>query len=474
MIPRTPRPFGFSRRNLLRGLGAGAALSPLLPLLNASGQEMVFPKRLLLFFSPDGTASIDDNGAIVDWKPQGTETAFTFHAIHSALEPYKAKIVVPWGMRMSAGGAGQEHAFGMSGLWSGATLHPPGAGADFDGGNGNRTGWGSGPSVDQLVAAASGAACPYQRPPTDAMQETPYRTLELGVQCMAPHSMHRMIYKGDNQPIHPETNPRAVFDRLFGMPIDMPTTPDAGASQATARRRAQLTTLMSQVERLRTRVGTEEYVKIDAHLEGLRVLERRLNTTTTPGTTGCTPPTTAPTANTSTTRENSSTFRAECTAMMDLVTSAFACDLTRVASVQLSRGFSNIVLDWVGMTQGHHTVSHLDGDHRTELQAIDQWYGTQFAYMLSKLDSVREGNGTMLDNTLVVWGREMGTTSHKMQPVNLIMAGGARGGLRTGRFIDRNREPHAKLLVSIAQIMGLDVNGIGDRDANSGPLAGLV
>src|SRR5215510_14375061 len=101
MMRRVP---AFSRRNFLRSLGAGAALAPFLPLLNASGQEMVFPKRLLLFYSPDGTASIDDNGAIVDWKPQGTETAFTFHAIHAALEPFKAKIVVPWGLRMIAGG----------------------------------------------------------------------------------------------------------------------------------------------------------------------------------------------------------------------------------------------------------------------------------------------------------------------------------------------------------------------------------
>jgi hypothetical protein len=456
-----------SRRNLLRGLGAGTALAPFLPLLNASGQEMVFPKRLLLFFSPDGTASIDDNGAIVDWKPQGTETSFTFHAIHAALEPFKAKIVVPWGMRMSAGGAGQEHAFGMAGLWTGATLHMPSGDANFDGGNGNRTGWGSGPSIDQTIAAASGPDCPYQRPPTDAMQETPYRTLELGAQCAEPHSMHRMIYKGDNQPIHPETNPRAVFDRLFGMPT---TTPDDQA-EATARRRAQLTTLMSQVERLRTRVGGEEYVKIDAHLEGLRVLERRLNGTTT--TVGCTRPTTAPAAS-NVRYENSATFQADCTAMMDLAVQAFSCDLTRVASVQLSRGFSNIVHSWAGASQGHHTISHLDGDHRAELQAIDAWYGAQFAYLLSKLDSVREGNGTMLDNTLVVWGREMGTTSHKMQPINLVLAGGARGTLPTGRFLDRNREPHAKLLVSICRMMGLDVSGVGDRDPNSGPLTGLV
>ena len=80
----------------------------------------------------------------------------------------------------------------------------------------------------------------------------------------------------------------------------------------------------------------------------------------------------------------------------------------------------------------------------------------------------------MLDNTLVVWGREMGTTSHKMQPVNLVLAGGARGALPTGRWIDRQREPHAKLLVSICRLMGLaDVNSVGDINANSGPLAGI-
>ena len=76
----------------------------------------------------------------------------------------------------------------------------------------------------------------------------------------------------------------------------------------------------------------------------------------------------------------------------------------------------------------------------------------------------------MLDNTLVVWGREMGTTSHKMQPVNLVLAGGARGALPTGRFLDRNREPHAKLLVSICRLMGLaDVNGVGDINAELRP-----
>src|SRR5690606_29619327 len=112
-------------RNLLRGLGATAAVAPWLPILNADGQEALFPKRLLLFYAPDGVAAIDDGGATLDWTPQGTETDFTLADIHKPLEPFKSRIIIPHGMRFSAGGAGQEHAYGMSGLWSGATLNEP-------------------------------------------------------------------------------------------------------------------------------------------------------------------------------------------------------------------------------------------------------------------------------------------------------------------------------------------------------------
>ncbi len=466
MNPNRAGRVGTSRRALLKGLGAGAALAPFVPLLNASGQEMVLPKRLLLFFTPDGTSSIDHGGMIVNWKPTGTETAFTFHSIHTPLDPFKSKIVVPWGLKFSAGGAGQEHAYGMSGLWSGFKLTAPAGDANFDGGNGLRTGWGGGATIDQLVAAASGPECPYQVLPTATMQQTAYRTLELGAQCMEPHSMHRMIYKGPLQPIHPETNPLAAFNRLF-TGVASTTT---GVSPATARKRAQLDLLMTDVERLRTRVGAEEYPKIEAHLSALRTLSNRLNGATT--TVGCTVPTTPPVAATAT-RENSATFQRDATSMMDLVTRAFACDITRVASVQLSRGFSGIIHSWAGATQGHHTISHLDGDNTAVLSAIDKWYATQFAYLLGALDSVKEGNGTMLDNTLVVWGREMAATNHRMQPINLFLAGSARGKLVTGRMLDRNAQPHARLLVSIGKLMGLDINSVGDIDVNSGPLAGV-
>lgn len=452
-----------NRRRFIQSLGASTALVPFLPLLNAEGMEPTFPRRLLLFYAPDGVAAIDDGGATLDWRPRGSETDFELASIHAPLEPFRHRLVVPHGMRFSAGGAGQEHAYGMSGLWSGATLNGPSGDANFDGGNGLRTGWGSGITVDQFIASQTGPHAPYQRPADDPEPETPYRTLELGVQCAEPHSMHRMIYRGNDQPIHPETNPRAAFDRLFmGLGSDTPPV-----SQV---QRASLEFLRAQTQRLKDRVGTREHAKIEAHLEGLSALERQL---TTPTEVACMVPTEAPPEATSR-FENSETFPAEANAMMDIVTHAFACDLTRVASIQLSRGFSQIVHSWVGATQGHHTVSHNDGDNRGILSAIDTWYAEQFAAMLAKLDAIPEGDGSMLDNTLVVWGREMATTSHRMQPMPLLFAGGTAMGLRTGRYIDVAGEPHAKALVSICQLMGLDVNGFGDRDPDSGPLPGLA
>jgi hypothetical protein len=118
--------------------------------------------------------------------------------------------------------------------------------------------------------------------------------------------------------------------------------------------------------------------------------------------------------------------------------------------------------------------STINGQPHAPSAFLDAWYAGHVAYLLEKLDAVSEGDGTLLDNTLIVWGRELGSTAHRMERVPFVMAGRARGALTTGRSLDFDRQQHAKLLVSVAQIMGLDRNGFGNRDSNSGPLSGLA
>lgn len=460
---------GFSRRRLLQTLGLGAACGPLLPILNASGLEATRPKRLILLYTPDGCPALN-YGSTTSWQPQGTETNFTFGDIHEPLEPFKSKIVVPWGMTLTAGGAGEAHAYGMAGLWTGSTLNEPSAGADFDGGNGNRTGWGSGTSVDQLVAAAYGPESPYQRAVDDAMPETRFRSVALGVQCQNPTSLNRMTYSAPNQPIHPEMNPRNAFDRLLAgvMPAGGGgSTPDPARVKRNAERRLLVDTLKQDLEQVRGKVGTADALKIDAHLEGLLALERQIG----PDDPADVPvvacePGTQPAANAS--------FPDQIRQMMDITVASLACDVTRVVSLQISYAFSHVLHTWLGHTSDHHQMSHDGQDRRTQLTQIDVWYAEQVAYLLGKLDAVDEGSGTLLDNTLIAWGRELGSTAHRMDNTPFLLLGGAGGGLRGGRYLNVSGQQHAKALVSICQLMGMDVNSVGNRSMNSGSLPGLV
>jgi hypothetical protein len=458
------------RRSLLQALGLGAAVSPLLPILNASGAEGVFPKRLLLVYEPDGAPAIDYN-SVVDWKPQGAESDFTLSEIHKPLEPIRNKLVVPWGLKLTAGGAGENHAFGMAGLWTASTLQGPSAGADFDGGNGNRTGWGSGPSIDQVIAKAFGPSMPYQRPADDASPETAYRSVQLGVECLNPTSLNRMIYDGADKPIHPEVNPVSAFDRLFknvvpGMSPEVTAEPDSGAAMLeAARQKAIVDSVAGDLRRLRTRLGAEDYAKVDQHLEALAAIERRIGVGGgSGGVTGlsCSKPT-EPTGD---------GFDAKLAQMSDIAVAALSCDVTRVMSIQWSYAFSHIRHSWIGLGD-HHNYSHDGQDRRAELTKIDQWYSTQLLYLLQKLDSIPEGNGTLLDNTLVVCGRELGSTAHRMERAPFILAGGSAFGLTNGRWLDVDGQEHVKLLVSIARLMGMDINTFGNRVTDSGPLAGI-
>lgn len=462
---------GFSRRELLRALGISAGFAPLLPLLNASAQsEPKGPKRLLLLYSPDGIPAADWNDSL-NWRPTGSETDFTFHELHSPLDPYKSKVVVPWGMTMTVGGAGEAHAHGMAGMWTACELKGPGNGADFDGGNGNRTGWGSGPSIDQIVAQAFGENLPYQVSPSDAAQPTRFRSLELGAQSGNPTSLNRMIYRGEDEPLSPEDDPRRAFDTIFqgvSPSTEMPEV-DAEAARIYAEETALLNIDRASLHRIRSKVGRLDYDKIDRHLESLLELEQTLNAPTAVVTDSCTLPATA--------SGSGGSFPDQVRAMMDIIASTFACDLTRVMSLQMSHGFSDIAHGaWApgaGST-GHHTYAHNGVDDTGAQTQIDKWYASQVAYLVGLLDSIPEGEGSVLDNTLICWGRELGNTAHQFYDYPGILIGGGNLGLATGRNLDVSGSHHVQWLVSIANLMGVETHSIGNLRPDSGPLSGLI
>lgn len=463
---------GFSRRELLRALGISASFAPLLPLLNASAQTQGSsgPKRLLLLYSPDGIPAADWNDSL-NWRPAGGETDFTFHELHSPLEPYKHQVVVPWGMTMTVAGAGEAHAHGMAGTWTACELKGPGNGADFDGGNGNRTGWGSGPSVDQIIAQSYGENLPYQVAPTDPTQQTRFRTLELGVQSGSPSSLNRMIYRGDDEPLNPEDDPNRAFNTIFEgvSPGSQEPQVDSEAQRRYAEDLALLNIDRASLNRIRSKVGSLDYDKIDRHLESLVELEQSLNVPTAVVSESCTVPSDA--------GSPGSSFPDQVRSMMDIIAATFACDLTRVMSLQMSHGFSDIRHgDWApgaGNT-GHHTYAHNGNDDTVAQTQIDKWYASQVAYLVGLLDSIPEGEGTVLDNTLICWGRELGNTAHQFYDYPGIMIGGGNLGLATGRNLNVSGSHHVQWLVSIANLMGLSTSTIGNIRPDSGPLPGLV
>jgi len=432
----------FSRRAFLTGLGA-AALAPYLPLLNASGQEALYPKRLLLFFTPHGTIK-------QMWKPTGTERDFTLSRLLMPLERHKSKICVLSGLNMQDVGVGAPHTKGPPLIWTGSRLLDDGTFTREDGSGGPTYGWNSSASVDQVIAQAIG-------------ESTAYRSLEFGVRCGSSFPSNRISYTAARQPLQPATDPWQQFDRLFGMRSE---TVNEERLQAMKIARAELNTIAP-------RIASADRLKIDAHLDALDNLQRRLEAHAVL----CTGPTLPPAGDPGSLDQTPVVLDAQ----IELIAASLACDLTRVASLQYTLGENdNQGYPWLGIADGHHNLTHsADSDTASweKVAQIREWYAEKFALLLDKLDAIPEGEGTLLDNCLVVWASELGIgNTHSFKSTPFVVAGGAAGAIETGRYLEYDElTDHNRLLVSMCRAMGLDdVETFGDTDQGSGPLAGLL
>jgi hypothetical protein len=439
-----------NRRQLL----LSAAAAPLIPALDSFAATPA-PRRLLLVFSAGGMVPElywptpqTGSGPEADSKDK-VKADFTFTPGSSLepLEPFRGDLVILNGLARKMMPLGGAHERAMGALWTGSKLNP---GDQFGG-----AGWPSGPSVDQIIARG-------------LPRKTDFASLEVGVQPFGPGArggtMQHMCYAGSNQPVPSEGSPYKLFDRLYGG-----GSAGRSAEQVRAERRSVIDVVKDEITALGVRVSRTDRQKIDAHLEGTRAIERRLQ----PHTARCQ----TVTIDGHIDLDANENFPALLKLQTDLLVSALACDRTRVSSLQWSRSFSMVRHQWLGNNEGHHTLSH-DPGQKPILTAINRWYAEQFAYLLGSMRKVLEGGGTLLDNTLVVYCNELHTGwDHKAGPTPAVLAGKAAGALRTGRYIQYPKDTtltQNNLLVSLCHVMGLTkVDKIGNLNDSRGPIPDL-
>jgi hypothetical protein len=164
---------------------------------------------------------------------------------------------------------------------------------------------------------------------------------------------------------------------------------------------------------------------------------------------------------------------------MDLLASSLACGMTRVASLQWSRGISLTTFPWLGIKESHHSLSHrgdADDSARSKLTQINKWYAQQLAYLCRKLDAIPERDGkSLLDHTLIVWANELSKgNNHSQKDMPFVLLGGAGGALRMGRYASFGARGHNDLLLTICRAMGLDSASFGNPKHCSGVLASIL
>jgi len=446
-----------SRRSLLKGGLSGAAataLSPFVPITEQKAEAQGLPKRLFLVFYSGG-AKVSQ-----DW-PIGGETDFTFPPLAASLAPFKDQLIYFRNLRRGMDGSKGAHQGGTGGCWTGQrAVANQGPGP-----------WMTGPSIDRLIVSK-------------IPQPTPFQTIDLDCQSEDQGNLRsKTLFDLQGNPIGGEQDPSRAFDRIFTDGIVPAGTDPKVAERLRNERRSVLDVVNDDLDKLKTRLGGQDRVRMEQHLQALRSIEQRL----TPGsgnTGGLTfkAPTKADFPKVEYLKNDNYPMVGKM--HMDLAVAALASDRTRIISLQWSQGNGDIIYNWLGVKGEHHALTH-GGVTTPALDKINQFHFEQFAYLLGQMSSVKEGNGTMLDNTVVVFANELhdGNT-HRPDPSLTFMAGSGGGYFKTGRHIiypmnagvsGKAATPnHSQLLVSLCQYMGLEINQVSDPTIGPpGPLERL-
>ena len=433
------------RRTVLRGLGASLALPLLDSMIPAFGTAASAATKPVRRF---GVVYVPNGMVMKSWTPEAEGADFELTPIMKPLEPFRKDVLVLSGLSSMPPVGGLTGA--ASGVHARASTRfltdvPPrrGQGMEIE----------AGVSVDQLAAKELG-------------QQTQLASLELALEgrdlagsCDVGYSCaytNTISWRSATTPLPMENDPRAVFERLFG---DSGSTDPAARLARIKADRSILDAVTERVARLQKRIGARDRAKLGEYLEAVRDVERRIHRA----------------------EEQSSqelprvdqpagvpaTFEEHARLMFDLQVLAYQTDLTRVITIMLGRELSSRTYPQIGVSEAHHPISHHlnDAAKLASLAKINTHHLNQFAYYLEKLRSTPDGDGSLLDHTIIVYGAGMADSNqHAPSGLPVLLVGGGAGALKGGRHIKYKLDtPLANLHLTILDKLEVPtVERIGD------------
>ncbi len=438
------------RRTVLRGLGATIAL-PLLdgmvPAFAALRNTVAKPtSRLGVIYVPHGAAM--NNGAGIDnWTPAAEGAAFELTPILEPLAPFRDRLLVLTGLDHKPGAQLPGEPAGGHGRIGGSFLTgvhaKPTEGADFE----------AGTSIDQIAA-------------TELGQQTQLASLEISLAptglagaCDAGFSCaytSTLCWRTPTTPLPMENSPRAVFERLFG---DHDSTDPAARLARIEKDRSILDAVIQKVARLQRGLGSRDRAKLTEYLEAVRDVERRIQKAEAQSAREL-PVVEAPSGSIP------ATFEEYAKVMFDLQVLAYQSDLTRVITFMIAPELSGRTYPEIGVPDQHHAVSHHQDNPEklAKLTKINTYHAKLFGYLLEKLQATPDGDGSLLDHVMILYGSGMSNPNvHDIHKLPILLVGGGAGQIKGGRHLRYPDEtPLTNLYLTVLNKVGVPVERVGD------------
>lgn len=446
-----------SRRQTLKGLGATMALPFLEAMRPLHGQSTSSddPVRMACLFMPNGVRPDK-------WTPTGSGKTYKLSPILSPLEELKEEIMVISGLTNKASHGGDGHYF-KTASWLTCTTIEKTVGSNVSS---------NGISIDQVAAQEIGNST---RLPSMELGTEPITSgIDRNVNLTRLYGSH-ISWKKPDVPLPCEINPRIAFDRLFR------NRNKSGSSAAGNPDKSILDIVLDDANSLKRSLGDEDTHKLDQYLESVREVERRIENEASQLGAGqnLTPEALKQLAALSerinkagggSKNDFGSLQRLNPTEhvrlMMDIMVLAFWTDSTRVSTFMFGNAVSGKNFSFLdGVSGSHHSISHHKNDKKQldQYQIINTWHTEQYAYMLQRMKEIPEGSATLLDNSMVLFGSGIRDgNAHATKDIPIVLGGGAKGQLKTGRHLETSGADLSSLYVGMLKRLGVSKQKVGE------------